>query len=58
MVAESVSFDSVSLIDICMLSLMIYCHELFNYLIYHLIMILPGRRGLDCDVVYTVDLLC
>ena len=37
---------------------MIYCHELFNYLIYHLIMILSGRHGLDCDVVYTVDLLC
>ena len=27
---------------------MIYCYELFSYLIYHLIMILSGRRGLDC----------
>ena len=33
------------------MSIVIYCHELFNYLI----MILSGRRGLDCDIVYTVD---
>ena len=68
MAAGSVPFDSVSLllclidiwsdIDICMLSIVIYCHELFSYLIYHLIMILSGRRGLDCDIVYTADLLC
>ena len=54
MAADSVSFDSVSLIDICMMSIVIYCYELFNYLI----MILSGRRGLDCDIVYIVDLLC
>ena len=40
--------DILSDIDICMMSIEIYCHELFSYLIYHLIMILFGRRGLDC----------
>ena len=58
MAAGSVSFDSVSLllylidirsnVDICKVSIVIYCHKLFSYLNYHLIMILSGRRGLDC----------
>ena len=40
--------DILSDIDICMMSIERYCHELFNCLIYYLIMILSGRRGLIC----------
>ena len=40
--------DILSDIDICMMSIERYCHELFNCLICYLIMILSGRRGLIC----------